>query len=268
VTELKLKEAELRKHRAHLEEMVAARTAELAEANAELEAANVELEAFAYSVSHDLRAPLRAIEGFSRILLEDYADKLGEEGRRVINVVCDSTTKMGEMIEDILELSRAGRVEIATTSINMKALVDEAIRELEPTVADRNVRFEVGALPEAQGDAPLMRHVWTNLLSNAVKFTSLKSEAIIQVDAVTGEDETVYYVRDNGVGFDMKYADKLFGVFQRLHGADFAGNGVGLAIVKRIVTRHGGRVWAEGKPDDGATFYFSIPVRESGNERH
>jgi PAS domain S-box-containing protein len=259
VTELKRTEAELRKHRAHLEEMVAARTAELAEANSELESANKELETFAYSVSHDLRAPLRAIEGFSRILLEDYADKLGDEGRRVINVVCDSTAKMSQMIQDILSLSRSGRGEMKTASVDMKALVDETIKELEPATSGRNVKFEIGALPEAQVDAPLMRHVWTNLLDNAIKFTSHRAQAIIQVGAIPGESETIYYVRDNGAGFDMKYADKLFGAFQRLHGAEFAGNGIGLAIVKRIVVRHGGRIWAEAKPDEGATFYFSLP---------
>jgi signal transduction histidine kinase len=229
----------------------------------QLEAANKELESFSYSISHDLRAPLRAISGFSRILLEDYSDKLDAEGQRVLNVVCDSTLKMNRMIDDVLAFSRVGRSEMAMASVDMEVLVGAAIKELENATAGRNVKFEIGALPQARGDASLIQHVWTNLLDNAVKFTAPKADAIIQVGADAGDNETIYYVRDNGVGFDMQYVDKLFGVFQRLHGAEFVGSGVGLAVVKRVVTRHGGRVWAQGKPSEGATFFFVLPKRRA-----
>ena len=253
-------EKELCKHRDHLEELVAERTAGLAAANAKLDMANKELETFAYSVSHDLRAPLRAVEGFSRILLEDYADKLDAEGQRVLNVVRDSTVKMDQMISDILAFSRVGRTDMATASIDMEGLVRATIKDLETVTAGRKVSFEVGALPQARGDAAMMQRVWANLLENAVKYTGPKPEARIEIGATAGQGETVYFVRDNGIGFDMKYVDRLFGVFQRLHGAEFGGTGIGLAIVKRIVTRHGGRVWAEGKPSEGATFYFALPT--------
>jgi PAS domain S-box-containing protein len=266
ITELKRDEEELREHRAHLEEMVAARTADLEATNAKLEAANKELETFSYSVSHDLRAPLRAIDGFSRILLEDYADKLDDEGRRVLNVVRDSTVKMSQMIDDILSFSRIGRGEMAMALVDMQALVGAAIKDFETVTAGREVSFEVGPLPQTFGDAPMLQRVWTNLLDNAVKFTGEKPEARIEVGAIPGRGETVYFVRDNGVGFDMQYIDKLFGIFQRLHGAEFAGTGIGLAIIKRIVTRLGGRVWAEGKPNEGATFYFSLPCEESRHD--
>jgi len=265
VSELKRDEEELRKHRAHLEDMVASRTADLAAANAKLELVNRELESFAYSVSHDLRTPLRAIDGFSNILLEDYGDKLDAEGRRVLNVVRDSTVKMSRMIDDILAFSRAGRAEMTTAPVDMEALVRVAIKDLEVATVDRKVTFIVGALPQARGDAPMMQRVWMNLLENAVKFTGQKPEAVIEVGATTGGGETSYFVRDNGAGFDMQNVNKLFGVFQRLHGAEFTGTGIGLAIVKRIVTRHGGRVWAEGEPNRGATFWFALPTPGGGH---
>ena len=254
VTEVMRDEDELRKHRLHLEDMVAERTRELAESNKEMEA-------FAYSVSHDLRAPLRAIDGFSGILLEDYADKLDPEGQRLLHVVRDSTAKMGRMIDDVLAFSRAGRTEMNTEPLSMEALVGDAIKDLETATAGRRVRFEIGPLPDARGDGAMLQRVWVNLLDNAIKYSAPKPDARIEIGANQSADETAYFVRDNGVGFDMKYVDKLFGVFQRLHGSEFPGTGIGLAIVKRIVTRHGGRVWAEGKPNEGATLYFALPKR-------
>ncbi len=256
-------EQELRNNRENLEQMVAARTRELSAVNARLEMVNKDLEFFAYSVSHDLRAPLRAIEGFSGILVEDYGDKFDAAGKHVINVIRQSTAKMSRMIDDILAFSRAGRAEMKPAPVDMAALARAAIRDVQATSADRKLTFEVGALPPARGDSAMLQRVWSNLLDNAVKYSGPKPEARIEIGATAGRGETVYFVRDNGVGFDMQYAGKLFGVFQRLHGAEFPGTGIGLAIVKRIVGHHGGRVWAEGKPDAGATFYFSLPDKES-----
>jgi PAS domain S-box-containing protein len=265
ITGRKRAEEELRQHRIHLEEMVAARTADLGAANAKLDIANKELETFAYSVSHDLRAPLRAVDGFSRILIEDYVDKLDAEGQHVLNVIRESTVKMNRMIDDILAFSRASRTEMANAPVDMDAMVRAAIKDLNSAIGGRKVSFEVGELPPARGDAAMVQRVWANLLQNAVKYTGPKPEASIQIGATAVHGETVYFVRDNGVGFDMRYVDKLFGVFQRLHGAEFSGTGIGLAIVKRVVTRHGGRVWAEGKLNEGATFCFTLPNPEKKN---
>ena len=232
----------------------------------ELEAANAELESFSYSVSHDLRAPLRAIDGFSKILLEEHAEKLDGEGQRVLNVVRTAAQKMGQLIDDILSFSRAGRLEMTQSEVSMEALARAALRELEPATAGRKLRIEVKALPNAYGDGPMLQRVWTNLLDNAVKFTGPKTDAVIELGGNMVGREAVYYVSDNGVGFDMQHVDKLFGVFQRLHGQEeFPGTGIGLAIVKRIVARHGGRVWAEGKLNEGATFHFTLPTRERGD---
>jgi light-regulated signal transduction histidine kinase (bacteriophytochrome) len=213
-------------------------------------------------VSHDLRTPLRAIDGFSRILLEDYADKLDAEARRILNVVRAGTLKMGRMIDDILAFSRAGRLELKTVPVDMAALVRETLADpLAVSIAKRKLALDIRTLPPAPGDRAMLGHVWLNLLDNAIKFTVGTPDARIEIGAASGYDETVYYVRDNGAGFDMRYLHKLFGVFQRLHDAEFPGTGIGLAIVKRIVERHGGRVWAEGKPGAGATFYFALPVK-------
>ncbi|MHB8886031.1 MAG: PAS domain S-box protein [Methylovirgula sp.] len=257
ITALKSVEQGLRGLNAKLDERVAERTAQLV-------ATNRDMESFAYSVSHDLRAPLRAIDGFSLILLEDHADKLDAEGQRVLNVVRDSTVKMGRLIDDILAFSRTGQAEMQAARVNMEALVRELIANtLAPALVGRKVAIDVGRLPEAHGDKAMLQRVWLNLLDNAIKYTAPKPDAHIEVGATAGDGETVYYVRDNGVGFDMQYAGKLFGVFQRLHGSEFPGTGVGLAIIKKIVGRHGGRVWAESKLGEGTTFYFALPTPPS-----
>jgi signal transduction histidine kinase len=232
---------------------------------AQLEAANKELEAFSYSVSHDLRAPLRAIDGFSRILLEDYIENLDEEGKRVLSVIRNNTQKMGQLIDDLLLFSRLGRQEIRVSEMDMGKLAKAVSEELKLAVPERKLQFTINALIPAQGDQAMIRQVFVNLLSNAVKFTRPKENAMIEVGASNEGDENVYYVKDNGVGFDMQYVDKLFGVFQRLHSsAEFEGTGVGLAIFQRIIHRHGGRVWGEGKVGEGATFYFTLPRRDEG----
>jgi light-regulated signal transduction histidine kinase (bacteriophytochrome) len=237
--------------------------ADLALANRRLVTANQELEGFAYSVSHDLRTPLRAIDGFSRILLEEHADQLDAEGQRVLNAVRDGTVKMARLIDDILAFSRVGRLDITHGPVDMAALVRSSLAdELAPAAVGRRLAIEIGELPDAHGDAALLRHVWINLIDNAIKFTAPKPDARIEIGARAGPGESVYFLRDTGVGFDMQYAGKLFGVFQRLHGTEFPGTGIGLAIVKRIVTRHGGRVWAEGNIGEGATFSFALPLPE------
>lgn len=225
----------------------------------QLEAANKELESFSYSVSHDLRSPLRAIDGFSRIVLEDYAARLDAEGRRLLGVIRDNSRKMGELIDDLLEYSRLGRKPLASAEIDMKRLVEEVLGEL-PASSGSSPRLELGALPPARGDATLLKQAWTNLLANAVKFSSKREQPVIAVSGHENGAQCVYCVKDNGAGFDMRYREKLFNVFQRLHREDeFEGTGVGLAIVQRVIARHGGRVWAEGKVDAGAGFYFSLP---------
>lgn len=261
ITERKRAERELAVYRQHLEDAVAERTAEIQTANKHLESANQELETFAYSVSHDLRTPLRAVDGFSRILLEDYAPRLDIEGQRIVTVVREGTKKMAQMIDDILAFSRAGRQEIAPGAIEMEELARAALKDLEPLLADAHIEVQIKPLPASHGDAPMLRLLWTNLLDNAIKFTRREPVGVIEIGAQAGEGETVYYVKDNGVGFDERYIGKLFGVFQRLHSQEeFPGTGIGLAIVKRIAARHGGRVWAEGKVGAGATIYFALPA--------
>jgi signal transduction histidine kinase len=230
---------------------------------AQLENANKELEAFSYSVSHDLRAPLRAIDGFSRVLLEDYIDNLDEEGKRVLNVIRNNTQKMGQLIDDLLLFSRLGRQGISPSDIRMTELAKGVFEEIKPPANERNLQFNMKTLPLAQGDRSMMKQVFANLLSNAIKFTRPREMATIEIGGTNDGAENIYYVKDNGVGFDMEYVNKLFGVFQRLHSAvEFEGTGVGLAIVQRIIHRHGGRVWAEGKVGEGATFYFSLPAKK------
>jgi PAS domain S-box-containing protein len=230
-----------------------------------LESTNKELESFSYSVSHDLRAPLRAIDGFAEIIEEDYIGKLDAEARRYLKVIRDNSKRMGMLIDDLLAFSRLGRQTVTKSPINVDALVREVIEEVSRDDAGRGKDkpvpvFDIGPLPDVRGDRALLRQVWANLLANAVKYSSKVSEPRIRIGGETGEEEVEYFVRDNGVGFNMAYSEKLFGVFQRLHRADeFSGTGVGLAIVQRVVARHGGRVWAEGKVNDGATFSFALP---------
>ncbi|MDD5564830.1 MAG: PAS domain S-box protein, partial [Thermoanaerobaculaceae bacterium] len=234
---------------------------EAARRTAELEAANAELEAFSYSVSHDLRAPLRSIDGFSRIVEEEYGGSLDSEGLRLLRVVRDSAHRMAQLIDDLLAFSRSARHPLQPSRIDMGALVRSTLPELVPEAARASREFTVGALPEAVGDAAMIRQVWVNLLGNAVKFTRPAARPAITVSGRVDGREVIYSVSDNGVGFDMAYAGKLFGVFQRLHPArEFEGTGVGLALVQRIVHRHGGRVWAEGAVGKGATFSFALPA--------
>ncbi len=229
----------------------------------ELEEANRELEAFAYSVSHDLQAPLRAIDGFSGMLAKDLQDRLEDDEKRKIKVIRDNAQKMGRLIDDLLAFSRLGRTEVSWSSIDMEQVAKDAWQEQLALNPGRKLELINGKLPRARGDQSLVRQVLSNLLSNAVKFTRNRDQAVIEIGGTTGEGESIYYVRDNGAGFDMKYYDKLFGVFQRLHSdSEYKGNGVGLAILQRIVQRHGGRVWAEGEVGQGATFYFSLPITE------
>jgi PAS domain S-box-containing protein len=242
-----------REYGALLEQRVTERTAEL-------EDANQELEAFSYSVSHDLRAPLRAVDGFSRILLEDHASALDVDARRYLDLVRSSTQQMGRLIDELLAFSRLSRQELVRHPIQPASLARQALEQLEPERAGRSVEIEIEDLPEAKADTTLVRQVYANLLANALKFTRQSSPARIVVGSKVENGETVYFVRDNGVGFDMAYVGKLFGVFQRLHRSeDYEGTGVGLAIVQRIIHRHGGRAWAEGAVDQGATVFFTLP---------
>ena len=252
ITERKEAEAEILQLNIDLEERVARRTAEL-------EAANRELEAFSYSVSHDLRAPLRAVNGFAGIVLEDFGSQLPEEGRRHPERVRNGARQMGELIDDLLAFSRLSRQPVNRQAVNASRLVRTALEELAPQRQNRPIEMRVGELPPCQGDPVLLKQVWINLLSNAFKYTRGRDPAVVEIGCTRKNGGDVYFVRDNGTGFDMRYADKLFGVFQRLHRADeFEGTGVGLAIVQRIVHRHGGRAWAEGEVDRGATFSFTL----------
>jgi PAS domain S-box-containing protein len=221
-----------------------------------------ELEAFSYSISHDLRAPLRSIDGYSKILQEDYAGKLDDEGRRVLNVIMNNAKRMGKLIDDLLDFGRLGRKNLQRSRLNMTGIVHNIVSELLIKEPHRKVDVKVDELHPAFADPDMIRQVWFNILENAVKYTGKKDRAVIEVRSFKrGDQEICYEVKDNGEGFDMKYAPKLFGVFQRLHKMqDFAGTGVGLAIVKRIISRHGGHVWADATLHQGAKFYFTIPI--------
>ncbi|HLO30681.1 MAG TPA: PAS domain S-box protein [Anaerolineales bacterium] len=253
--------------RKRAEQAIQQLNADLEKQAAQLQASNKELEAFSYSVSHDLRAPLRAIDGYTRILVEDYEALLDEEGKRVCSVISAEARRMGQLIDDLLSFSRLGRKELRTSKIDMSALAASVFNELIKEGERGRIDFQIMKLPAARGDPSLIRQVWVNLLSNAIKFTSRKERAVIEVGTQPSKDELIYYVRDSGAGFDMEYANKLFGVFQRLHGVtEFDGTGVGLAIVQRVIHRHGGRVWAEGEVEKGATFYFALPRKENHHD--
>jgi two-component system, sensor histidine kinase and response regulator len=232
----------------------------LQQRGAELEAANKELESFSYSVSHDLQAPVRAISGFSNILLEDFSSQMPVEAQVILGKVAGSAGRMGQLIKDLLAFSRLGRQPLSKRTVDMAALVQEVADDLIQREPGRRIELRVAELPDCLGDPSLLKQVFINLLSNALKFTRQREQAKIEVGCRTENGERVYFILDNGVGFDMRYAEKLFGVFQRLHKADeFEGTGVGLSIVGRIIQRHGGRIWADAEVDKGATFHFVLP---------
>jgi len=251
ITTRKAAELEISRLNAELERRVRERTAQL-------EATNQELEAFAYSVSHDLRAPLRGLRGFSEVLLERYADRLDAEGQDLLRRACEASNRMSRLIEDLLKLSRVGRAELRWQPVSLSALAEEVVAELRKAHPARAVQVVVEPNLRAQGDEPLLRLVLENLLGNAWKFTSRRPDARIEF-GFTAEPKPAFFVRDNGVGFDMRHAGKLFGVFQRLHAADeFPGTGIGLVTVQRIIHRHRGRLWAAGVVNEGAVFYFTL----------
>jgi signal transduction histidine kinase len=259
-TALRASEARLRQLNGELERRVQTRTAEL-------EASNRELEAFSYSVSHDLRAPLRHIDGFADLLRRHAQSGLDAKAQRYVETISDSAKGMGRLIDDLLSFSRMGRSEMLRTSVNLDQLVAQVRGELGAEAGEREVAWSVSPLPEVLGDPAMLRLVFVNLLSNAVKYTRGRTPACITVGTMDHEDEIVLFVRDNGAGFDMAYAHKLFGVFQRLHSnEEFEGTGIGLANVRRIVQRHRGRVWAEGAPGEGATFYVALPKEGAGEQ--
>jgi signal transduction histidine kinase len=255
--------AQIQNFNAMLERRVQERTAQL-------EAANKELEAFSYSVSHDLRAPLRHVDGFAEILRNDASAGLSDTGRRHLQIISESARRMGTLIDDLLVFSRMGRSEIRRTVVNNDELVAEVLQEMSGDLQNRNIKWEIGPLPEVTADRAMLKQVWVNLLSNAVKYSRPRAEALIQVRCRKNEQaQWEFSVQDNGAGFNMEYAGKLFGVFQRLHHADeFEGTGIGLANVRRIILRHEGTTWAQGEIDKGATFYFTLPVAEEAKHEN
>ena len=242
---------------------------ELQKRAVELEASNKELESFAYSVSHDLRAPLRHVAGYSELLQKQAPDSLDDKSRRYIQTILESAKRMGNLIDDLLAFSRLGRAEAKMRAVDLQQVVKEVIAEVSRDTRDRDIAWKIGALPTCHGDSSMLKLVVVNLVSNAVKFTRMRTRTEIEIGCVDkNNDELEVFVRDNGAGFDMQYADKLFGVFQRLHLAEqFEGTGIGLATVQRIIHRHGGQVRAEGVVDQGATFYFSLPKAHELAER-
>jgi len=256
-------EDEIRRLNSELEQRVAERTEEL-------QAANEEMEAFSYSVAHDLRAPLRHVMAFVELLQKDAGPSLSEINREHLMTISRASKRMGDLIDDLLAFSRVGRAEMQKTECDLNQLVQETLRDFQADTKERKIVWEIHPLPSVRADCALLRMVLVNLISNAVKFTGNRTAAKIEIGCVPSEKgETVIFIRDNGAGFDPEYAEKLFGVFQRLHSRDeFEGTGIGLANVQRIIKRHGGRVWAEGVVNSGATFYFSIPKQNGGVNGH
>jgi light-regulated signal transduction histidine kinase (bacteriophytochrome) len=259
VRERKRAEDEVHQLNLSLESRVAERTQEVQEANLQLAAINKELEAFAYSVSHDLRTPLRGIDGWSLALLEDYGSQLDEPAMQYLDRVRSETQRMGQLIDDMLQLSRVTRVEMQRNPVNLTSMANEITAQLREAHPDRRIEFTISPGLSTRGDAGLLHIVMTNLLHNAVKFTGDRPEAVIEFGQSTQDAEAAFFVRDNGVGFDMAYAGTLFGAFQRLHKVtEFPGTGIGLATVQRVIHRHGGRVWAQAEAGRGASFYFTV----------
>ena len=254
------REAELRKAHEDLRQINCELEQRVSDRTAELTAVNQELEAFSYSVSHDLRAPLRHMDGFAELLKRNHHDRLDEKGRRHLQVISDAARKMGTLIDDLLVFSKMGRQQMQKEIVEMNELVQECLAELKSDPTNRRIEWDLARLPQVQGDASLLRQVWVNLISNAIKYSRTKEIARIAIGFVESPSDYSFFVRDNGVGFDMRYADKLFGVFQRLHREEeFEGTGVGLANVRRIIARHGGKTWAESKIGEGSTFHFTLP---------
>jgi PAS domain S-box-containing protein len=238
-------------------------------AEEEIKRAYKELEAFSYSVSHDLRAPLRSINGYGQILMEDYGENMDDEGRRVVSVIINNGKRMGQLIDDLLDFSRVSRKEIARTHITMKEFIGSIADEQLEREGDRKVDMKINALHDVPGDPGMLRQVWINLISNALKYSRKKEVTVIEIGSRATDNEVIFFIKDNGAGFSMDYYDKLFGVFQRLHKVqDFEGTGVGLALVKRIIERHGGRIWAEARLGEGATFYYSTPRASTDAAQH
>lgn len=251
----KLAEKEILKLNSELEQRILDRTAQL-------KIVNLELEAFSHSVSHDLRAPLRHINGFAEILKEEYYDQLPEKAKNYLDTISDSAKKMNILIDDLIKLSRTNRIELKKSMLKMNQVLDDALSEVQPLLENRKVDINISTLPEVIGDYNLLRLVWVNLLDNAIKYTRPRKKAVINIDYKEEKEEFIFCIHDNGVGFDMNYAQKLFGAFQRLHSTDeFEGTGIGLSNVRRIISRHSGRTWAEAELDKGASFYFSLPKK-------